>query len=54
MFRRQVKVQSREKYFVHNEYIGNMPTLAEKKQLSLQFLLYTPRLFHLPTENLRV
>ena len=32
MFTRQVKVQSREKYFNHNNYKGNMPTLAGNKQ----------------------
>ena len=31
LFTRQVKVQSREKYFNHNNYKGDMPTLAGNK-----------------------
>ena len=54
LFTRQVKVQVREKYFNHNKYKGNMPTLAGKKQLSFDFVLYRPRLFRLLTKSLRV
>ena len=54
LFTRQVKVQSRNKYFNHNNYKENMPTLAGNKQLSLHFFRYRPRLFHLSTENIRV
>ena len=54
LFTRQVKIESREEYFNHNNYKGNMPTLAWIKQLSIHFFLYRPLLFHLSTENLRV
>ena len=37
LFTRQVKVQSRQKYFNHNNYKGNMRTLAEKKTNFTQF-----------------
>ena len=38
LFTRQVKVQSREKYFNHKIYKGNMPTLVGKNTvLSISF-----------------
>ena len=54
LFTRQVKVQSREKYFIHNKYKGKMPTLAGNKQPSIHFFLHGPRPFHFSTEKVRV
>ena len=54
LFTGQVKVQSREKYFNHNSYKGNMPTLAGNKHFSVHFFFRRRRLYHLSTENIRV
>ena len=44
MFTRQVKVQKMEKYFNHNDYKGNMPTLAEINNFS-SISSFTDRVF---------
>ena len=53
MFTRQIKVQI-GKSTLGNNYKGKMPTLTGKKQLSVHFFLYRPRLFHLLAEIVRV
>ena len=50
MFRRLVKVQSKEKYWTHVIYKEKIPTLAGNKHLSIQFFPHTPRLSHFLTK----
>ena len=46
-----IRGTNREKYFNHNIYKGQMPTLVRNKQVSNHFLFHRSRPFHLSTEK---
>ena len=45
------QVNYREKYFIHSNYKGKMPTLAGNKHLSDHLFVHRPSLLHLSTEK---